>query len=76
MILKVSGRGRVLDKVGHDAADTAELFFEDMKVPADALLGEAEGMGFIQLMEQLPQERLNIAVQGVIHMGRSAARNH
>ena len=61
-------RGRVLDKVGHDAADTAELFFEDMKVPADSLLGEAEGMGFIQLMEQLPQERLNIAVQGVIHM--------
>ena len=61
-------RGRVLDKVGHDAADTAELFFEDMKVPADSLLGEVEGMGFIQLMEQLPQERLNIAVQGVVHM--------
>ncbi len=61
-------RGRVLDKVGHDAADTAELFFDDMKVPADSLLGGVEGMGFIQLMEQLPQERLNIAVQGVVHM--------
>jgi acyl-CoA dehydrogenase len=61
-------RGRVLDKVGHDAADTAELFFDDMKVPADALLGDDTGMGFIQLMQELPQERLNIAVQGVIHM--------
>lgn len=61
-------RGRVLDKVGHDAADTAELFFDDMRVPADSLLGTDVGMGFIQLMEQLPQERLNIAVQGVVHM--------
>ena len=69
-------RGRVLDKVGHDAADTAELFFEDMKVPADALLGEAEGMGFIQLMEQLPQETPQYCSPRRRPYGRSAARNH
>jgi len=61
-------RGRILDKVGMDAQDTAELFFDDMKVPADALLGEDTGMGFIQLMSELPQERLNIAVQSVATM--------
>lgn len=58
-------RGRILDKVGMDAQDTAELFFDDMKVPADSLLGTDPGMGFIQLMSELPQERLNIAVQSV-----------
>lgn len=61
-------RGRILDKVGMDAQDTAELFFDDMKVPADALLGSDTGQGFIQLMQELPQERLNIAVQGVAQM--------
>ena len=61
-------RGRILDKLGMDAQDTAELFFDDMKVPADALLGTEPGMGFIQLMSELPQERLNIAVQGVAVM--------
>ena len=61
-------RGRVLDKVGGEAQDTAELFFDDMKVPADALLGSETGQGFIQLMTELPQERLNIAVQGVAVM--------
>ncbi|WP_298918238.1 acyl-CoA dehydrogenase family protein [uncultured Algimonas sp.] len=61
-------RGRILDKVGNDAQDTAELFFDDMKVPADALLGEDTGMGFIQLMTELPQERLNIAVTAVAVM--------
>ena len=61
-------RGRILDKVGMDAQDTAELFFDDMKVPADSLLGEDTGMGFIQLMSELPQERLNIAVQSVAQM--------
>ena len=61
-------RGRVLDKVGGEAQDTAELFFDDMKVPADALLGSETGHGFIQLMTELPQERLNIAVQGVAVM--------
>lgn len=61
-------RGRILDKVGMEAQDTAELFFDDIKLPADALLGEQEGMGFIQLMTELPQERLNIAVQNVAAM--------
>jgi acyl-CoA dehydrogenase len=61
-------RGRILDKVGMDAQDTAELFFDDMKVPADSLLGPEPGHGFIQLMKELPQERLNIAVQGVAQM--------
>lgn len=64
-------RGRVLDKVGHEAADTAELFFDEMKVPADALLGAEPGQGFIQLMTELPQERLNIAVQGLAAMEKA-----
>jgi acyl-CoA dehydrogenase len=64
-------RGQVLDKVGQDAADTAELSFEDMHVPADALLGDETGQGFIQLMSELPQERLNIAVQGVAAMEKA-----
>ncbi|MEQ8404257.1 MAG: acyl-CoA dehydrogenase family protein [Oceanicaulis sp.] len=64
-------RGRNLDKVGMKSQDTAELFFEDMWVPAEARLGQEEGQGFIQLMEQLPQERLQIAVQGVGMMKRA-----
>lgn len=58
-------RGRNLDKVGQHAADTSELFFNDVKVPADALLGGEEGQGFIQLMQQLPQERHIIGLQGI-----------
>lgn len=54
-------RGRNLEKVGLKAQDTSELFFDDVKVPKENLLGEGEGRGFIQLMEQLPQERLIIA---------------
>lgn len=57
-------RGRVLDKVGLHGQDTRELFFEDMRVPVDNLLGGVEGKGFIHLMQQLPQERLTIAVGG------------
>ena len=53
-------RGRQLDKIGLDAQDTAELSFTDVKVPAENLLGE-EGMGFIYLMQNLPQERISIA---------------
>jgi len=51
-------RGRVLKKVGQKGQDTTELFFDGVRVPVTNLLGEEEGQGFIQLMEQLPQERL------------------
>jgi alkylation response protein AidB-like acyl-CoA dehydrogenase len=54
-------RGRNLDKIGMKGQDTAELFFDDVRVPARNLLGE-EGKGFVYLMEKLPQERLAIAV--------------
>ncbi|MDA3643208.1 acyl-CoA dehydrogenase family protein [Saccharopolyspora indica] len=54
-------RGRNLDKIGLKSQDTAELFFNDVRVPATNLLGE-EGQGFIYLMQNLPQERLSIAV--------------
>jgi len=57
-------RGRNLEKIGMDLADTSELFFSDVRVPAGNLLG-AEGAGLHQLMGQLPQERLIIAVQGI-----------
>ena len=57
-------RGRNLEKVGMQAQDTSELFFNDVKVPKENLLGE-EGMGFIYLMRELPQERLSIAVSAV-----------
>jgi acyl-CoA dehydrogenase len=55
-------RGRNLDKIGKHSADTSELFFEDVRVPMTNLLGE-EGMGFVYLMSQLPQERLGIAIE-------------
>src|SRR4051812_15473843 len=57
-------RGRNLDKVGLKAQDTAELFFDGVRVPAENLLGE-ENRGFTHLMENLPQERLSIAVVAV-----------
>jgi len=57
-------RGRNLDKMGLHAQDTAELFFNDARVPVANLLGEP-GTGFQQLMSNLPQERLSIAVSGV-----------
>jgi long-chain-acyl-CoA dehydrogenase len=57
-------RGRNLDKIGLHAQDTAELFFDDVRVPAANLLGE-EGQGFRQLVTNLPQERLSIAVTAV-----------
>jgi acyl-CoA dehydrogenase len=58
-------RGRNLHKLGQSAQDTSELFFNDVRVPAANLLGGDEGQGFFQLMGQLPQERLNIAVGGI-----------
>ena len=54
-------RGRKLEKVGQHAQDTAELFFDNVRVPVSNLLGE-EGKGFAYLMGELPQERLSIAV--------------
>lgn len=54
-------RGRNLEKLGMKAQDTSEIFFSDVKVPAENLLGSTEGKGFVQLMEQLPQERIIIA---------------
>jgi len=59
-------RGSRLEKVGQHEADTAELFFEDVRLPAWSLLGE-ENRGFDYMMERLPQERLSIAVANVAH---------
>ena len=58
-------RGRNLDKIGMDAQDTSELFFDDVVVPKENLLGLQEGMGFFQLMQELLQECLIVAVGGV-----------
>ncbi|GAB3272602.1 acyl-CoA dehydrogenase family protein [Parahaliea aestuarii] len=57
-------RGRNLEKVGQHAADTSEMFFDEMHLPASALLGET-GKGFAMMMQELPRERLIIAVQSV-----------
>ena len=57
-------RGRNLEKIGLKAQDTSELFFNDVQIPADAMLGE-EGKGFIYLMQELPQERLSVSVTAV-----------
>ena len=64
-------RGRKLDKIGLHGQDTSELFFEDVRVPANNVLGESEGRGFFSLMEQLPSERLQIALQGVAMIERA-----
>ena len=60
------GRGRKLDKVGQDESDTAELFFEDVRVTDAEVIGEP-GMGFIHMMQNLPQERLGAAISNVAH---------
>lgn len=57
-------RGQSIKKIGQHSSDTAELFFENMRIPGNALLGE-EGRGFIYLMEELPRERLGVASQAV-----------
>lgn len=59
-------KGKPLDKVGQPESDTSELFFDNVRVPADRLLGP-EGMGFISMMQKLPQERLGNAVGCVAH---------
>ncbi|MDC0662567.1 acyl-CoA dehydrogenase family protein [Marinobacter sp. SS21] len=61
-------RGRNIDKIGQHSGDTSELFFEDVRLPASALLGE-EGKGFVYLMQELPRERLVIGA-----IGAAAAR--
>ena len=60
-------RGRKLDKIGLDAQDTAELSFDNVRVPSSNLLGE-QGMGFVYLMQNLPQERLSIAIMAAAAM--------
>jgi alkylation response protein AidB-like acyl-CoA dehydrogenase len=60
-------RGRHLDKIGLDAQDTAELSFTNVRVPVANLLGE-EGQGFVYLMQNLPQERISIAVMAAAAM--------
>jgi acyl-CoA dehydrogenase len=64
-------RGRILDKIGQKAQDTAELFFDDVRVPVSNLLGAEEGRGFAQLMQQLPFERTIIAVSAVAVIERA-----
>jgi|SRR5882757_1608167 len=61
-------RGKKLDKIGLEAQDTSELFFNDVRVPESNLLGGVEGQGFAQLMNELPRERLLLAISGVINM--------
>ena len=71
-LLMVEGKGRpgyrtgdALEKVGLHEQDTCELFFDDVRVPASNLLGPAPGQGFTQMLEQLPYERLTVAVSAV-----------
>jgi len=66
-------RGRKLKKLGMDSADTSELFFEDVSLPAENLLGTEEGQGFAQLMTELPQERLIVSVHAVAMIERALA---
>ena len=66
-------RGRNLDKIGMKANDTSELFFNDVRVPTANLLGQEEGQGFVQLMQQLPQERLLIGGQAIAMAERALA---
>lgn len=64
-------RGRVLEKMGQKGQDTAELFFDDARVPCVNLLGDEEGKGFYQLMQQLPQERMIIALGALSSMEKA-----
>jgi len=58
--------GQKIEKIGQHSSDTAELFFSDMRIPANALLGQ-EGKGFVHMMDELPRERLGCAVQALGH---------
>lgn len=66
-------RGEPLDKLGQWSADTSELFFDNARIPASALLGETEGRGFAQLMDRLVEERLMTAVGAVATMETAIA---
>ena len=66
-------RGRRLKKLGYDEADTSELFFDDVSLPTENLLGLEEGQGFAQLMKELPQERMIVAYHAVSMMERAVA---
>ena len=66
-------RGRNLDKIGLKSNDTSELFFNDVRVPTSNLLGHEEGNGFVQLMQQLPQERLQIGTTAIACIERALA---
>lgn len=67
-------RGRNLDKIGAHAADTSELFFDNVHIPAENILGGEENRGFYQMMQQLPQERLIIGCGAVGAMEGAVAR--
>lgn len=71
----VSGftRGRNLEKAGLHWSGASELFFDDIEIPAENLLGGEEGRGFYQMMEQLPQERLGVAAMSIGAMERAIA---
>ncbi|MFI6361934.1 acyl-CoA dehydrogenase family protein [Nocardia sp. NPDC050630] len=64
-------RGRILNKIGGKAQDTAELFFDGLRVPASNLLGEVEGQGFYQMMQMLAQERLVTGILAVAMMEKA-----
>ena len=66
-------RGRNLDKIGLKSNDTSELFFNNVRIPTSNMLGHEEGQGFVQLMQQLPQERLLIANQAMAMIERALA---
>ena len=67
-------RGRNLDKIGLKAGDTSELFFDNIAIPPENLLGGEEGQGFYQMMKQLPQERLIIGCGAVGAMEGAVSR--
>ena len=67
-------RGRNLEKIGLHSADTSELFFDNVEVPPENLLGGTEGQGFVQMMQQLPQERLIIGCGAVGAMESAVER--
>jgi len=66
-------RGRILEKLGQKGQDTCELFFDNVRVPAENILGGIPGAGFIQLMTELPYERAIVAVAGVAAIERALA---